>query len=181
MITASIARRYGKALFELAEEEGRFEEIGDTLSSLSQAIRDNAELEALLCDPVGSRDAMLAVVEALGTGLELDPLLQNLLRLMAGRRRLHALADVASVYAELADRKVGRVRARVTSATELPEEILKQIRTGLERATAKQVVADRAVDPRILGGVVAQIGSTVFDGSLKAQLEDLGKQLKAQR
>jgi F-type H+-transporting ATPase subunit delta len=78
----------------------------------------------------------------------------------------------------MADALAGRLRGRVTSAAPLPEELLRTIKKGLERLTDRQVMLEASVEPSLLGGVMAQVGSTVYDGSLKSHLEELRKELK---
>jgi F-type H+-transporting ATPase subunit delta len=102
----------------------------------------------------------------------------NLLFLLGDRNRLAALRDVVAAFGELADLELGRLRARVTSAVPLDDASAAAIGERLSASTKKQVIVERAVDPAILGGVVAQVGSLVYDGSLRSQLEDLRKSLK---
>ena len=87
------------------------------------------------------------------------------------------IESVAREYRAMLDQKVGRVRAKVTSAVPLDEAALGKIRSQLTQLTQKQVSLESVVDPKILGGVVAQVGSLTFDGSLQTQLEGLKRQL----
>jgi F-type H+-transporting ATPase subunit delta len=85
---------------------------------------------------------------------------------------------VVDTFHDLADQHLGRLRARVTSAVKLDDGAAQAIADKLSRATQAEVLLDRVVDPAILGGVVAQVGRFVYDGSVRTQLEDLRKQLK---
>ncbi len=179
MNISSIARRYARAIFELAVEENRFEEVGRELAAVRVALTTDPELLPGLTDPSSTREDKLKLVDALAPALKLSPLVGNFLRLLAERNRLGSLLSVESNYRDMADQKAGRLRARVVSAVELGDEAAKNIAAGLSKATSRQVVIDCAVDPKILGGVVAHVGSTVFDGSVRSQLEDLKRELKA--
>ena len=179
MNASGIARRYAKALFELSVEDGRFEETGRELQALKGALESDPDLVVALSSPLTTREDRLAVAEALIAALQPSPTLGNTLRLLADRRRLADLAAIARTYREFADDKAGRVRARVTSAAPLSEEAATRIGAALTQATQRTVVVERAVDPALLGGAVAQVGSQVFDGSIRNQLEQLKQQLKA--
>jgi F-type H+-transporting ATPase subunit delta len=176
---SSIARRYARAVFELAVEEGRFEEVGRELAVVRVALQTDADLMAALTNPSTTREEKLRVIDALAPALKLSGTVVNALRLLAERNKLVSLPQVEAVYRDMADQKAGRLRAKVISAVPLSEEAAASIAAGLSKATSRNVVIDRAVDPRVLGGVVAQVGSMVYDGSVKSQLEDLKKQLKA--
>jgi F-type H+-transporting ATPase subunit delta len=178
MIPGSIARRYAKALFSLAVEQGRIEPWSDALQALAKAIDDSAELRALLGNPAFPREARAAIVTRLAAELKLDAAPAALLQLLGERNRLGGLPAIAAAFRELSDAELGRLRARVTSAVPLDDASAAAIAEKLSAATQKQVLVERAVDPAILGGVVTQVGSTVYDGSLRTQLEDLRSTLK---
>ena len=178
MIAGSIARRYAKALFELAVEAGRIDAWSQALAVVKRAVEGSAELREVLANPVYTREQRQAVATRLGAALKLDREPASLLALLAERNRLDQLPAIADSFAELADEKMGRVRARVTSAAALDEPTAGALAERLAAATRARVVMERAVDPALLGGVVAQVGSVVYDGSLRAQLETLRRVLK---
>lgn len=178
MNTTSIARRYARALFELAVEESRFEEVGAELARVAAALEADPDLMVALRNPVTSREEKLQLAEAISAALKLSPLVANGLRLLAERSRLADLPLLERAYRALADAKAGRLRARVISAVPLSEESARSIARLLSGTGVRNVVVERSVDPSILGGVVAQIGSKVYDGSLRTQLGELGRQLK---
>jgi F-type H+-transporting ATPase subunit delta len=178
MIMGSIPRRYAKALFGLAVEMGRVEPWSDALLALKQAVESSPDLLEVLSNPVYSREQRHAIVEKLASALRLDAEPANLLFLLGDRNRLAALGAVVDAFRELADQHLGRVRAKVTSAVPLDVATAQAIADKLSQATQAKVLLDRAVDPALLGGVVAQVGSLVYDGSVRTQLEDLRKTLK---
>jgi F-type H+-transporting ATPase subunit delta len=175
----SIARRYAKAIFELGVEEGRFEQIGSELAAAAQAIESDKELLAALSEPTSAREAKMKVAETLGASIGAGTTVSNALRLLAERSRLALLPQIADAYGRLADERAGRVKARVVSAVPLNDETAAQIGAELSKATQRNVIVERAVDPSILGGIVADVGGQTFDASLRTQLEALRKQLKA--
>ncbi len=178
MNPSSIARRYARALFDLAVEEGRVEETGKELAALRAGVESDPDVSAGLAAP-SSRGDRQALVEGLVAALGPSPLVANTLRLLGERGRLPDLPALEGVYRTFADEKAGRVRARVTSAVPLAPEALARLRTALGAATRSEVVLEQAVDRALLGGVVAQVGSQVFDGSIQNQLSQLKRQLKA--
>jgi len=178
MIMGSIARRYAKALFGLAVESGRVEPWARALEALREAALASQDLRDVLSNPVYSKEQRRAIVEDLAEAMKLDPEPANLLFLLGDRNRLGYLAAVVDTFRELADRHLGRLRATVTSAVGLDDAAAQAIGEELSRKHGAQILLDRAVDPAILGGVVAQVGSLVYDGSVRTQLEDLRKQLK---
>jgi F-type H+-transporting ATPase subunit delta len=180
MITGSIARRYAKALFGLATEQDRLEVWSDALVALQEAIDGSPDLQDVLSNPVYSKEQRRAIVGKLAGALKLDSEPANLLFLLADRNRLGYLAAIVATFRELADAGLGRLRAKVTSAALLDPAAVGAMAERLSQATNKKVLLDRDVDPALLGGVVAQVGSLVYDGSIRTQLEDLRRQLKQQ-
>ena len=178
MIMGSIARRYAKALFSLAVEKGRVEAWSESLLALGKAVEAAPELRDVLQNPAYAREQKRAIVQKLAEAARLDAEPANLLFLLGDRNRLASLKDVVMAFRELADLELGRLRAKVTSAVPLDDAAVAAIAERLSASTGKQVIVERAVDPAILGGVVAQVGSLVYDGSIRAQLEDLRTTLK---
>jgi F-type H+-transporting ATPase subunit delta len=178
MISGSIGRRYAKALFSLAVDQNRVEAWSDSLRSLKAAVAGSADLRDVLSNPVYSKEQRRAVAAKLAEALKLDAEPKNLLFLLADRNRLTQLDAIADTFGELADAKLGRLRAKVTTATPIDAASLKAIADRLGSAAKATVLVEHAVEPAIVGGVVAQIGSIVYDGSLRTQLEQLKTSLK---
>jgi F-type H+-transporting ATPase subunit delta len=179
MIMGSIARRYAKALFSLAVESQQVEPWARSLEALREAVDASPDLRDVLSNPVYSREQRRPIVEKLAAALSLDAEPASLLFLLGDRNRLSYLAAVVDTFRDLADQHLGRIRAKVTSAVKLDDVAAQAIADKLSQATKAKVLLDRDVDPAILGGVVARVGSLVYDGSVRAQLEDLRKQLKS--
>ena len=179
MIVGSIARRYAKALFDLAVEARKVEPWAASLVALQKTVDGSPELRAVLANPVYTKEQRQGIAAHLARSLALDPEPTHLLALLADRNRLGYLGGIADVFGRLADEKLGRVRARVTSAVALLPAEAQALSDRLAAAARAQVILEAAVDPALLGGVVAQVGSFVYDGSLRSQLEDLRRTLKS--
>jgi len=190
MIVGSIARRYAKALFSLAEEKGQVEQWSKGLEVLRHLLA-LPQLREALSSPALEADARRTLAKGLAVAVEvaspkllaaavlgLEEDVRNLLLLLAERNRLAYLPAILDDYRALADRKLGRVRAKVTSAVPLAHDDVKRIAEKLAQATKGQVIVETSVDPAILGGVVAQVGSVVYDGSVRAQLDELRRAMK---
>lgn len=181
MQNLSIARRYARALLDVAVETASTDRVAEQLNGLASVLRENADLRDVLSNPAYSRAQRGAVVAGLvKVSGKLDPLVQNMLELLLDRHRVGFLGDIARLFGDMADLKAGRVRGKVTSAAPLTPEALKNIESALEQIVQRDVVLETRVDPALLGGVSAQVGSMVYDGSLRSQLESLRQQLRSQ-
>jgi len=178
VIQASVSRRYARALFSLALEEGKHERTGEELDAVAQAIRASSEARTLVENPGYAPAQRHALVDVLTKSLSLSPLLSSFLHLLVDRHRLAEVPSIARSYGEMVDEKVGRVRATVTSASRLSEEELRQVREVLAQATRRSIVLDTRADPQIIGGLIAQVGAKEWDGSLRTQLERMKRELK---
>jgi F-type H+-transporting ATPase subunit delta len=175
----SIARRYARALINVASESQKVDRCGEQLHMLVRVISGNEALSDVMINPAYGRSQRMAVMEAVMNAVGgLEPEVANFLRLLVDRNRMGALADMARVYSDLADARAGRIRGRVVSAVPLQPEALRRIAEILEAITQRKVVLDSKVDPAILGGVSAQVGSVLYDGSLRTQLEELRRTLR---
>ncbi|HWE24687.1 MAG TPA: ATP synthase F1 subunit delta [Myxococcales bacterium] len=178
MIDASVSRRYARALFALAVEEGGHERAGEELDTVVQALRSSNEARTLVENPGYTQAQRHALVDLLVQRLSLSPLVTRFLRLLVDRHRLAELPAIARAYGEMVDEKIGRLRATVTSARPLSEDELRRVRDAFAAATRHTIALDSRTDPKIVGGLVAQVGAKVFDGSIKTQLERLRRELK---
>ena len=179
MIPSSVARRYARALLSLGVEEGRFEQYGDELDAVVQAMKESRELSVVLSNPGYTQEQRQGAVNAAATALKLSPLTVNFLRLLVDRQRAGDLPQIARVYRTLVDQQAGRIRATVTSAGALGDPELERLREALGRMTGRSIVLESKTDASLIGGVVAQVGATMLDGSLRTQLERMRRELKS--
>lgn len=171
MLEGSIARRYAKALLELARDEGLVDRIGEDLTRFTR--HTEGEFAGVMSNPVFTHTERRASLDRIIPGLALHGLTVNFLRLLLDKDRFGALLDILREYRALADTEAGRVRATVTTASELSPRMRDQVAEALAVSTGKKVVLETKVDPSLLGGMVARVGSRVFDASLRSRLERL--------
>jgi F-type H+-transporting ATPase subunit delta len=183
MTSRASAVRYARALFDTTLAEGRdVAAVGRELNAFAALPAGNEALARALTNPAIPAARKRAVVEQLlaraGT---LQPALSKLLLLLADRDRLGLLPDLAEAFeSRLMDyQKV--VRAEVITAVTLPADRVAALKQGLAAATGREVHVATRVDTAIIGGAVARIGSTVYDGSVTRQLERLREQLVSER
>jgi F-type H+-transporting ATPase subunit delta len=173
MAKAAAARRYAKALFSLARDENRVDEVRQEVERLGALLGTSGELRAVLLQPlhpVGQRRAVLgAVAERLGA----SPLLRRFLSFLVDQRRLVDYETIQSEYGRLADAAAGVRHARVRSATPLSDAQRERLQRALQQKIGGRIELEVEVDPSLVGGAVAQVGDLVYDGSLRTQLRQL--------
>jgi F-type H+-transporting ATPase subunit delta len=178
VIDAGVARRYARALLALGIEEGRHEQLGEELQSVLRLLSANKEAGWMLENPGYSREQRHAAIDALTGAVRASPVLVNFLRLLVDRQRIADLPQVSRAYSALLDDKVGRIRATVSSAQPLSSDEVQKLREAIAAMTGHTIVLESKTDPQLLGGLVTQVGATMYDGSLKTQLERLRDDLK---
>lgn len=171
MSTEVISRRYARALMNLAVREQQVSEVAAALDDVADAVQSSAALERFLADPEVPLGAKEQVAADLVERAASPPLVANFVRLVTRKRRAVLLDEMRRVFHRLADERLGRGQADVTVAAGLTDAQQDALRERLERLSGKTLSLHVTVDPAILGGVVARIGSTVWDGSLRHELE----------
>jgi F-type H+-transporting ATPase subunit delta len=171
------AIRYAKALFEVALAESDPARVETDLATIVAAMNEHADLRHALLHPAVPPTARLNVVRAVTAQAELQPPVAKLLVMLAGRGRLELLPDLLDAYRDRLRAHKNVVRATVSAATALPQDKVQALERSLRGLTGKQIELDLVVDPSLIGGVVAKIGSTVYDGSIRTQLQKLKQQL----
>ncbi|HNV01828.1 MAG TPA: ATP synthase F1 subunit delta [Vicinamibacterales bacterium] len=179
MTARASAKRYARALLDVALAEADASAVERQLARVSGLFTGHADLWAVMTNPAVPAPKKRAVVEAMLPRLEVAPVVAKLLQLLAGRDRLALLPDIVEAYGNrlLDHRRV--VRAVVTSAVPLEAERTKALERELAGITGRTVIVSAETDPAIVGGVVARIGSTVYDGSVRRQLEKIRERLAA--
>jgi F-type H+-transporting ATPase subunit delta len=178
MTNRAAASRYARALFDVAlKERGDLEQIEAQLASFVGLFSQHPQLKKVLLNPAVPVPRKSAVVSDLTGRLGATPVLAKLLHLLAERDRLVLLPDLLSTYRDrvLDHRHV--VRAEVTTATPLTTMRAQEIERRLAQVTGRTVTMTSRVDPAIIGGVIARIGSTVYDASVTRQLEKIRSRL----
>ena len=182
MSTLSVARRYAAALFDVARKSGAEERVGQQLKAFADLVAGHADLKRAIETPGIPVTAKKALVGALADASgDILPEVKRTLVLMAERDRLGVLPELVSTYEErlLGAKRV--VPAEVTTAVPLSSELRTALAAALGKASGGEVTITEKVDPSIVGGVIARVGSVVYDGSIAHQLVRLRERLAAQR
>lgn len=172
-----IARRYAGALLNLAAREDAIGPAGEGLDALAQTCKDSPALLHFLADPNVPGSSKRGALDEVLQRLEVHALVANYARYVLAKRRFALIDEMRVAYHMLADERLGRAAAEVTTVSELDEPMQQRLREQLEKLSGKQVSLTTRVDESILGGVVARIGSTVWDGSLRYQLNQIRQQI----
>ena len=172
-----LARRYAKAIFDIGSEQGGLDKMGADLRVLSKAMKDSPELVSTLSNPAIRRSDRKAIVDALLQRIGVVTVTRNAIYLLLEGERLGKLPDISRQLDAMIEEKAGRVMAEVVSAKPLDPSQLSQITATLEKLSGKKVSLSSRQDPDLLGGVVAKVGDTVYDGSLRTQLRNLRDEL----
>lgn len=173
MARGAAARRYAKALFQIAQEASEVDRIRGEIEALGALLRENQELDDVLMRPLHPVAQRRAVLEAVADGLGAGSTLRAFFSFLIDQRRLLDLAVVEEEFARLADEAAGRVKVQVRSATPLSEAQHERLKRALSARTGQEVEIEHELDPSLIGGVVAQVGDQLYDGSLRTQLQQL--------
>ena len=175
MATAA-ARRYAKAVFQVAEQDGEIEVWARRLADLRELLT-NPKVAAVLTNPTipaKQREALIA-----GAQDPRDHGATNLARLLVEAGRINEVREIELEFQRLADERAGRVRATVITAVELKREDRDRVEKELSRLLKKEVRMTVAVDPHIIGGMKLQYGDRVVDASVATRLQQLRRRLAA--
>lgn len=173
-----MAGRYASALFDLAKEQNKLDEVASDFKKLRTLLGESSDLRSLVRSPVISADDQAKAVNAILTKAGANPLTASFLRLVTRNRRLFAIADMMKEYATLVARARGEVAADVATAHPLSDAQLTQLKDVLRVSIGKDVQVNTRVDPGILGGLVVKVGSKMIDSSLRTKLNNLKVAMK---
>ena len=176
----TIAQHYADALAEVAISQKSADKVRRELRDFLALLRESAQLGVLLGSPAVSRANKHAVAEALVERMGASRTLRNFLFVVIDQRRVGLLPEIQQAFEARLDEMEGVARADVTSARELNERERKQLRTVLERLSGRRVEANYELDPALIAGAVVRVGSTIYDGSVRMQLERLRIKLESQ-
>jgi F-type H+-transporting ATPase subunit delta len=175
----NVVDRFADALADVAISENAADQVSRQLSDFLALLGESPELRLLLDSPAVSRASKHAVVEALVARLDASRTLRNFLFVVLDRRRTRLLPEIQRALDARLDERQGITRAEVTSAHELGDAEKDQLRAALARITGRRVKAQYRTDPALIAGAVVRIGSTIYNGSVSAQLERLRVRLTA--
>jgi len=183
MTRSALASRYANALVDVATDPKSAvdpHQILRELRSFEDVLASSAELRNALTSPSVPPARKRAVVGRIGEQLGISRIARNFLFVLTDHRRMAALHEVLESFDLLLDERLGFTRAEISSARELNAQQRAAVSSQLEHLTGKKVRSRYEVNPDLLGGLVARLGSTVYDGSVRGQLQSLGKRLAAE-
>jgi F-type H+-transporting ATPase subunit delta len=171
--SSNIAKRYARAFFEIAQEEKQFERYYDELQSFSGVVEKNENLKEFLANPIFDQKEKRDVVDAVLQKISMAGITANFLRLLADKGRIGILADIVACYRELMDKALKKQRVQVKTAFPLNAELTDRLKAGLAGLTGKEVEVTIEQDASLLAGIVVRVGDTLYDGSIKTQLNNI--------
>ena len=178
MSDANAARRWARALDELAFEAGQGDAVLAELGSVVANLQgEGAPLAHALSSPLFSVPERKAVLAAVLERLQVGTTVRSFLSLLADRGRFGSLTAILAEATRLADERQGRVRVTVTTVDALSPSLAAALAASFGKLTGKTVIIESKLDPALIGGLVARVGSRVYDASLKSRLDDLKNRL----
>ena len=178
MLSLQLAIKYSRAMFLLAQEEGKLAEYGAELKTLVSDIESAPELKMFLESPMIPRQAKQEAAEKIFAG-ELSPMVMNFLRLLLDKQRVSILGEIARQYENFANEAQGILVADVTTARALSDNMGEKLMAKLGEVTGKKIKLRKHLDEKLLGGAVVRMGDRLIDGSLKSRMKALEAQLLA--
>jgi len=173
LIGSTIAKRYARAFFEIADEEKQLENYYREINGFSSIVEGNEDLKEFLANPIFDQAEKKSVVENILEKTDISGITANFLKLLADKQRIVILKDIVESYREMMDEALKTVRVSVKTAFPLSAELVQHLQEGLERQTGKNVDMTVVEDQSLLGGIVVRVGDTLYDNSIKTQLNNI--------
>jgi F-type H+-transporting ATPase subunit delta len=165
-----VAERYARALSASIDDVTQLEPALKALQQIADVFESNHALHNCLANPAIHAEQRKAVLDQVMARVDVPPLVVRFVHELLDRRRLVDIPAIVEVFARKVDERLERVSATVTSAQELNATNRDRVRRGLESFAGKTVRAHYEIDPSLICGVVARLGDTVIDGSLRTRL-----------
>ena len=178
MLNLQLATKYSRAMFLLAQEDGKLNEYGQELRSLSSDFEETPELKAYLESPMIPRQAKQEAVEKIFQG-DLSPMVMNFLRFLLDKQRVSLLKEIVQQYEDFSNEAQGILVADVTTARSISDGLGQKLTEKLGTLTGKTIKLRKHLDEKLIGGVVVRMGDRLIDGSLKSRMKALEAQLLA--
>ena len=175
---SDLAKRYAKAIFDLALEQDQLDQLAGELDDLRTLMGESDDLARLVRSPIISRADQGAAMAALIARAGMSKLVANLVGLMAQNRRLFALDSTIAAFQTLLAEHRGEVSVEVTSASELKPAHLSAVKDALKEIVGRDVALETKVEPDLIGGLIVKVGSRMIDNSLRTKLQNLELAMK---
>jgi ATP synthase F1 delta subunit len=170
-----ISRVYSEALFEVAQDSGKLDEVHDQLGEVADVLASNRDLQVFFFSPYFSSSEKRDGISRAISGAE--PALVNFLELLAHKHRMPALFRIRKRFDELWAKENRRLGVTVTSAVELDPSVVESVGAEIERQTGQTIELTSEIDPSIIGGLKLQVGNMVLDASILNRLEKLRREV----
>ena len=177
MSSLTVARRYASALADVLVERNEEAIVREELTKWERMVQENPLLLEALTNPTVPYDQKSKVLNQIITKTNVRPTTANFLKVLLRNQRFGELAHVNAKLGEIVDERAGVVSAQVVSARPISEAVKNALEATLEQLTNKRIRLSFETDESLLGGIVTRIGSTIYDGSVRSQLERLGEEL----
>jgi F-type H+-transporting ATPase subunit delta len=177
MSVIAVARRYAEALADVATERKQVDQVRQELKQFVELYRTSPELSAFIPNSGISQSDKLKVVNAIIARTRPSEATSNLLRLLLKHYRLESISVVYQEFQKEINRRMGIVPAEITTAGPVSAGDQEIMVRRLQAVTGKQVQANFTVDPALIGGAITRIGSVVYDGSIRTQLETIKQRM----
>lgn len=177
MSSQTVARRYASALADVVIEKNEVAEVREELIAWEKMILGSPALLEAISNPTIGYEQKSRVLNDLIARTKVRPTTGNFLRILLKNQRLTELTHVNEKLSQILDERSGAISAQITSARPLPESVKAALEETLGRVTNKRVRLDFQTNESLLGGIVTRIGSTIYDGSVRNQLNRLGEEL----
>jgi F-type H+-transporting ATPase subunit delta len=175
---SGLAERYAGALYDLADDAKSLDAVAGDLQSMKSMLAESADLRRLVRSPILRREDQEQAIAAIAEKTGAQKLTVNFLRLVARNRRLFALAEMVEAFLAILSSRRGEVRAKVTSAHPLSDDQMAKLEASLRDVAGAKVMVEASVDSSLLGGLVVQLGSRMYDSSLRTKLQRLQHAMK---
>ena len=176
---STVSLRYARALVDAltGQRDGAspasLSAIPEQVDAFEALLNENAELRILFSTPAISTAKKRSVLSELAAKLELAPLTKNFLNVVIQHDRMNLLGEIAAAFRTLLDERTGVAVAEITTASPLDDAAKQELAGALAARTGRQVRLKFSLDPALIGGVTARVGSTIYDGSVRGQLDRL--------
>jgi F-type H+-transporting ATPase subunit delta len=175
---AAMAGRYARAFADVVEKQKIDpEKAMRELDEMAALVAQSAALRNVLLNPAVEHKQKLALLDAIVKRIGAAKLLRNFVAVLIDHKRIHQMGDIAALFKQELDERMGIAQARVSSFRALSETEKQSLERRLTAVTGKTVRATYAEDPSLLGGALVRVGSTIYDGSVRGQLQRIKDQI----
>ncbi|MGB7069345.1 MAG: ATP synthase F1 subunit delta [Pyrinomonadaceae bacterium] len=177
MSAETIARRYAVALADVVGKDGNVESVKSEISTWVSLLGSTPDLKSAFGNPSITQTSKGKLLEALIERSKPSVTTANFLRVLLQNGRLSELSEISDRFASVIDERNSVISAEITSARDLSDQQRSELKHNLEKVTGKTVILNFSISEALIGGVVTRIGSTIYDGSVRTQLENLKQEL----